>query len=264
MAPPPLHDTKNSKTSNVSSSFSSSQPRLRKFIARPSAGLRIRIHPTLQSEQIGVVPVEGIVAIVDEIHNTDGIWVRLGLESLAEYSPGNAEGWCLQFNQHLEKTLMIPVAETKPASKSSMPPQPNFNPSTPAIVTRSKPSPAPKKRSRALSPGRLGRRRMERKQAPGSFTVIKCGASGHNIRSQPSLSASPIGRINLGDVVNVVKVKDEGSGEVWVQLDQVRSYYYYYYYTFTVRTVLTIYSIFRIVWKSSALFLMLEKLGLWP
>ena len=33
--------------------------RLRKFIAKPSAGLRIRIHPTLQSEQIGVVPVEG-------------------------------------------------------------------------------------------------------------------------------------------------------------------------------------------------------------
>ena len=45
--------------------FSSSQKshgdhinRLRKFIAKPSAGLRIRIHPTLQSEQIGVVPVE--------------------------------------------------------------------------------------------------------------------------------------------------------------------------------------------------------------
>jgi hypothetical protein len=26
--------------------------RLRKFVARPSAGLRIRIHPTLQSEQV--------------------------------------------------------------------------------------------------------------------------------------------------------------------------------------------------------------------
>jgi hypothetical protein len=26
--------------------------RLRKFVAKPSAGLRIRIHPTLQSEQV--------------------------------------------------------------------------------------------------------------------------------------------------------------------------------------------------------------------
>ena len=59
--------------------------RLRKFIAKPSAGLRIRIHPTLQSEQIGVVPVEGTINIVDEFHNSDGVWVRLGQESLLEF-----------------------------------------------------------------------------------------------------------------------------------------------------------------------------------
>ena len=92
----------------------------RKFIAKPSAGLRIRIHPTLQSEQIGVVPVEGTISIVDEYHNSDGIWVRLGQDSLLEYcTPNYTEGWCLQYNQHLEKTLLIPVAEPKPAPRNS-------------------------------------------------------------------------------------------------------------------------------------------------
>ncbi len=68
--------------------------RLRKFIAKPSAGLRIRIHPTLQSEQIGVVPVEGTINIVDEFHNSDGVWVRLGQESLLEFCtvPNGTEG----------------------------------------------------------------------------------------------------------------------------------------------------------------------------
>ena len=68
--------------------------RLRKFIAKPSAGLRIRIHPTLQSEQIGIVPVEATVSIVDELQNADGIWVRLGQDSLLEFStPSYIEGW---------------------------------------------------------------------------------------------------------------------------------------------------------------------------
>ena len=62
----------------------------------------------------------------------------------------------------------------------------------------------------------------------GLYTVVKCGASGHNIRSQPSMSASPIGIINHGDMVNVIAVKGArgagqsslSKGEVWVQLDQ--------------------------------------------
>ena len=57
--------------------------------------------------------MDGTVAIMDEIHNTDGIWVRLGRETMTEMVPGHAEGWCLQFNQHLDKTLMVPVAENK-------------------------------------------------------------------------------------------------------------------------------------------------------
>uniref|UniRef100_A0A182IXT3 Uncharacterized protein n=1 Tax=Anopheles atroparvus TaxID=41427 RepID=A0A182IXT3_ANOAO len=47
--------------------------KLRKFLAKNSAGLRVRLHPTLQSEQIGVVRPNGIVAYGDEVsrHSSD-------------------------------------------------------------------------------------------------------------------------------------------------------------------------------------------------
>lgn len=44
--------------------------RLRKFVAQNSAGLRVRAHPSLQSEQIGVVHVNGTIAFIDEVRNT--------------------------------------------------------------------------------------------------------------------------------------------------------------------------------------------------
>jgi len=43
--------------------------RLRKFMASNSAGLRVRAHPSLQSEQIGIVPVSGVIAFIDEVIN---------------------------------------------------------------------------------------------------------------------------------------------------------------------------------------------------
>lgn len=41
--------------------------KLRKFVAKNSAGLRVRILPSLQSEQIGVVHVNGTIAFIDEV-----------------------------------------------------------------------------------------------------------------------------------------------------------------------------------------------------
>lgn len=35
----------------------------------------------------------------------------------------------------------------------------------------------------------------------GMYTVVKCGASGHNIRSQPSLRAPPVGMLVLGNII---------------------------------------------------------------
>lgn len=41
--------------------------KIRKFIGKNSAGLRIRALPSLQSKQIGVVPVNGTIIFVDEV-----------------------------------------------------------------------------------------------------------------------------------------------------------------------------------------------------
>ncbi|XP_077339219.1 E3 ubiquitin-protein ligase MYCBP2 isoform X16 [Lithobates pipiens] len=86
--------------------------KVRKFVAKDSAGLRIRSHPSLQSEQIGIVKVNGTIAFVDEIHNDDGVWLRLNDETIKKYVPnmnGYNEAWCLSFNQHLGKSLLAPV-----------------------------------------------------------------------------------------------------------------------------------------------------------
>lgn len=50
-------------------SLKKSQPqnKLRKFRASNSAGLRIRSHPTLQSEQVGVVKMDGVISFIDEV-----------------------------------------------------------------------------------------------------------------------------------------------------------------------------------------------------
>ncbi|XP_055587703.1 E3 ubiquitin-protein ligase highwire isoform X4 [Uranotaenia lowii] len=89
--------------------------KLRKFIAKNSAGLRVRLHPTLQSDQIGIVKPNGIVSYIDEMENDDGLWVRLSTESIREHCTSSwfpTEAWCLQYNQHLGKTLLHPILES--------------------------------------------------------------------------------------------------------------------------------------------------------
>ena len=272
-------DSRDPSESSGCKKSGSHNARLRRFVAKPSAGLRIRVHPTLQSEQIGVVPVEGVLSIVDELSNSDGVWVRVGQDSLLEYvnlqsrqgtnTQIYTEGWCLQFNKHLDKTLLLPVPVSDSCTKKNqsrpgknLPPTPpvranvsqthsnqartehyaqSFDSSKhqaaisvfpqetseqlPALPTSRTPiSRMPSTFGRSSSQNRL---RCDQ-PALGLYTVVKCGASGHNIRSQPSMSASPIGIINHGDMINVIAVKgargNEGSnlskGEVWVQLDQ--------------------------------------------
>jgi E3 ubiquitin-protein ligase MYCBP2 len=36
-------------------------------VARDSAGLRVRLHPSLQSEQIGVIQLGGVISFTDEV-----------------------------------------------------------------------------------------------------------------------------------------------------------------------------------------------------
>ncbi|RXM27520.1 E3 ubiquitin-protein ligase MYCBP2 [Acipenser ruthenus] len=90
--------------------------KVRKFVAKDSAGLRVRSHPSLQSEQIGIVKVNGTITFIDEIHNDDGVWLRLNDETVKKYVPnmnGYTEAWCLSFNQHLGRSLLVPVDESR-------------------------------------------------------------------------------------------------------------------------------------------------------
>ncbi|XP_077339214.1 E3 ubiquitin-protein ligase MYCBP2 isoform X12 [Lithobates pipiens] len=200
--------------------------KVRKFVAKDSAGLRIRSHPSLQSEQIGIVKVNGTIAFVDEIHNDDGVWLRLNDETIKKYVPnmnGYNEAWCLSFNQHLGKSLLAPVDNIFYASqgardldflswtaKGFLPKEQvansedllkDFNVHCTQEMTM---------REHDVPVLRGG---------PGFYKVVKTGPSGHNIRSCPNLRGIPIGMLVLGNKVKAVGevVSSEGT---WVQLDK--------------------------------------------
>lgn len=51
----------------------------------------------------------------NQVENDDGLWVRLSTESIRQHcQPGwyPLEAWCLQYNQHIDKTLLHPIIET--------------------------------------------------------------------------------------------------------------------------------------------------------
>ena len=52
-----------------------------------------------------------VVVVGVQVHNEDGVWVRLNPETIEKYcrSNGHREGWCLQYNQHIGKTMLVPV-----------------------------------------------------------------------------------------------------------------------------------------------------------
>ena len=38
---------------------------------------------------------------------------------------------------------------------------------------------------------------------PGTYSVVHCGAAGHNIRSKPGMKGSPVGRLAKGSLVEI-------------------------------------------------------------
>lgn len=51
----------------ILSEKSQPQNKLRQFRAANSSGLRIRLHPTLQSEQVGIIRMDCIISFIDEV-----------------------------------------------------------------------------------------------------------------------------------------------------------------------------------------------------
>ncbi|KAG2456598.1 MYCB2 ligase, partial [Polypterus senegalus] len=174
--------------------------KVRKFVAKDSAGLRIRSHPSLQSEQIGIVKVNGTITFIDEIHNDDGVWLRLNDETVKKYVPnmnGYTEAWCLSFNQHLGRSLLVPVDGARIHSDYSK--ETNARCSYDASIREQD--------TLCLRGG------------PGAYKVVRTGPSGHNIRSCPNLRGIPIGMLVLGNKLKAVGEVTNSEG-TWVQLDK--------------------------------------------
>ena len=92
--------------------------KMRQCVTEKSSGLRIRALPSLQSEQIGLVTLGDVITFTDEVHNADGIWLRLSPESIVKYCyehlnvPVNiSEAWIMQYNSHYGKSYLVPVVE---------------------------------------------------------------------------------------------------------------------------------------------------------
>ncbi|XP_056610662.1 E3 ubiquitin-protein ligase MYCBP2 isoform X7 [Triplophysa dalaica] len=135
-----------------------------------------------------------------KIHNDDGVWLRLNDDTVKKYVPnmnGYTEAWCLSFNQHLGRSLLLPVDE----GRSSLDQYGNETSGRPYQETT----------IRGLNTGLGG--------GPGLYKVVKTGPSGHNIRSCPNLRGIPIGMLVLGNKVKAVGevINPEGT---WVQLDK--------------------------------------------
>uniref|UniRef100_A0A8C2APU4 E3 ubiquitin-protein ligase MYCBP2 n=1 Tax=Cyprinus carpio TaxID=7962 RepID=A0A8C2APU4_CYPCA len=134
------------------------------------------------------------------IHNDDGVWLRLNDETVKKYVPnmnGYTEAWCLSFNQHLGRSLLVPVDEGR-SNLDDYGKETSGHPSHDANV-------------RDLGADQGG--------GPGLYKVVKTGPSGHNIRSCPNLRGIPIGMLVLGNKVKAVGevINSEGT---WVQLDK--------------------------------------------
>eukprot|EP00058_Branchiostoma_floridae_P002865 XP_002588353.1 hypothetical protein BRAFLDRAFT_81492 [Branchiostoma floridae] len=58
-----------------------------------------------------------------------------------------------------------------------------------------------------------------RKGGPGMYQVVKCGASGHNVRCRPSLRATPVGMLVLGNQLTATEETSNSDG-TWVRLSK--------------------------------------------
>ncbi|XP_074101339.1 MYC binding protein highwire isoform X2 [Cotesia typhae] len=180
--------------------------RLRKFVMKNSAGLRIRAHPSLQSEQIGIISINDTITFIEEIHNDDGVWLRLNSETIKNYcSKGYTEAWCLGYNQHLGKSFLVPIDEPK------------------SILDQVRKEVSLRKRLESSEDKRknIGISDWGWTAINGEriMVVTKAGASGHNIRSRPSLKAAPVGMLALGDSINIEEYWVNGDG-TWIRIDE--------------------------------------------
>lgn len=91
------------------------QYKYRKYYAEYTSGMRLRLHPTLQADQIGMIKVNEIISYIDELENSDGVWVKLSTDSIRKFCSSSwypSEAWCLSYNKHFDKRLLFSLIES--------------------------------------------------------------------------------------------------------------------------------------------------------
>ena len=118
--------------------------------------------------------------------NDDGTWLRLSMESVKEfcYNP-LAEAWCMQYNQHLGRTLLFPISGAADVTAAA---------ATPESVKSTR-----KNRYREKGGN------VKVFESAQTYYVVDCGASGHNVRAQPHLKALAVGKLKLGSCLLVTE-----------------------------------------------------------
>uniref|UniRef100_A0A915ATT0 RCR-type E3 ubiquitin transferase n=8 Tax=Parascaris univalens TaxID=6257 RepID=A0A915ATT0_PARUN len=92
-----------------------------------SKGVRIRATPALNALQIGVIPRGCTVSYLEEVENSDGIWLRLTDETTAMHceTQFQTQAWCLQYSKHLDRhflsLLSDDAAESNESDRNSLP-----------------------------------------------------------------------------------------------------------------------------------------------
>lgn len=97
------------------------QYKYRKYYAEYTSGLRIRLHPTLQADQIGIIKVNDIISYIDELENGDGVWVKLSTDSIRKFCSSSwypSEAWCLAYNKHFDKRILFSLIESNNEPKN--------------------------------------------------------------------------------------------------------------------------------------------------
>ncbi|TKR87164.1 hypothetical protein L596_011612 [Steinernema carpocapsae] len=116
--PPPTNVKRRKRVALSRARFASSKN------ANLYKGVRIRSHPALNAVQIGILPRDCVVSYIEQLENTDGVWLRLTDETISLYctSHFNSQAWCLQKNKHLNRTYLTICGEVTREKISEVPP----------------------------------------------------------------------------------------------------------------------------------------------
>ncbi|XP_019855060.1 PREDICTED: E3 ubiquitin-protein ligase MYCBP2-like isoform X1 [Amphimedon queenslandica] len=152
------------------------------FTGEKAQGVRVRAQPSFAAPAVGLIKPGYVLCYTDEVENDAGTWVKLTYESLMELKCTKKEGYALAYSK-AKNDEFLEYHEPKEVKRTI------------------------KKKGKV----------DKRKDGPGTYTVVQCGAAGHNIRSKPNMKGCPLGRLSKGSIINAVEEAENDDG-IWLKL----------------------------------------------